>query len=205
MNLFPTLLEEYDLSTHPNLKDFIDHIKNNGKNNPHSLAVNGVSSHGGWDPLQDEVAHPMLFAFQQCLDEYTDKSGYWPAMLSGSWYNILPKGGFTHRHRHEGSVLSGAFYWDLPEGDHGNLYMISPLVPYKMCETHLAQTPYTYYEFDVPIKSNHLYIFPSWLEHGSRVNNTDQDRFTVSFNTVPFPTEYMDEERLSKMKDRKLP
>jgi len=183
MNVFPTLVEEYDLSTHPNLKDFTEHIKNNGKNNSHSLAVNGVSSHGGWDPLQDEVAHPMLFAFQQCIDDYGDKTGYWPSMLSGSWYNILPKGGFTHRHRHEGSVISGAFYWDLPEGDHGNLYMISPLIPYKMCETHLKQTPYTLYEFDVPIKSNHLYIFPSWLEHGSRVNNTNQDRFTVSFNT----------------------
>ena len=199
MNVFPTLVEEYDLSTHPNLKDFTEHIKNNGKNNTHSLAVNGVSSHGGWDPLQDEVSHPILFAFQQCIDDYSDKTGYWPSMLSGSWYNILPKGGFTHRHRHEGSVISGAFYWDLPEGDFGNLYMISPLIPYKMCETHLKQTPYTLYEFDVPIKNNHLYIFPSWLEHGSRVNNTNQDRFTVSFNTIPFPMEHMDEKRLEKV------
>ena len=87
----------------------------------------------------------------------------------------------------------------MPEGDHGNLYMISPLIPYKMCETHLKQTPYTLYEFDVPIKNNHLYIFPSWLEHGSRVNNTNQDRFTVSFNTIPFPMEHMDEKRLEKV------
>ncbi len=202
MDIFPTLIEEYDLTSHPDLDTWKKHIRDSGKTNPHSLAVNGVSSHGGWDPLRDEIAHPMLFAFQQCLDDYSDKSGYFPSMLSGSWYNILPPGGFTHRHRHEGSPLSGAFYVQLPEGDVGNLYMISPLTPYKMCEMHLLQTQYTQYEFDVPIKENHLYIFPSWLEHGSRLNNTQGDRITVSFNSVPFPMEYMDKERLAKTKSK---
>ena len=34
------------------------------------------------------------------------------------------------------------------------------------------------YFYDIPIKENHLYLFPSWLEHGSRVNNTDDDRYS---------------------------
>ena len=32
-----------------------------------------------------------------------------------------------------------------------------------------------------------IMLFPSWLEHCSRVNNTDDDRITVSFNTTPVP------------------
>jgi len=38
-----------------------------------------------------------------------------------------------------------------------------------------------------------LYLFPSWLEHGSRVNNTEEDRVTVSFNTNPCHPDYIPE------------
>ena len=170
-----------------------------GETSKHDLAVNGVSSHGGWDPLNDEDSAPMGVAFQDCLLDYTSKLGQWPVIISGSWYNILPPGGFTHRHRHESSVISGAFYLDLPEGDFGRFYVLNPLVHHFMCMHYFTNTPYSVYEFDVDIKENHLYLFPSWLEHGSRVNNTNQDRFTVSFNTVPFPMEHMDEKRLEKI------
>ena len=44
-----------------------------------------------------------------------------PCVISGGWYNVLPKGGFTERHRHESSVVSGAFYIKLPQGDCGKL------------------------------------------------------------------------------------
>ena len=52
-----------------------------------------------------------------------------------------------------------------------------------MCQHFIKESIYGDYFYDVPIKENHLYLFPSWLEHGSRVNNTDEDRITVSFNT----------------------
>ena len=68
MDLFPTLLEEYDLRTAPGLEYFKKHIKDKGKTVGHSLAVNGVSSHGGWDPLQDEGCVDFLNVFHQCLD-----------------------------------------------------------------------------------------------------------------------------------------
>ena len=109
--------------------------------------------------------------------------GNWPVVISGSWYNILPKGGRTERHRHESSVISGAYYIDLPEGDFGKFFVVSPLQPYMMCVHNVKETPYGMYFYDVPIKEKHLYLFPSWLEHGSRVNNTEHDRWTVSFNT----------------------
>ena len=60
MDLFPTLLEEYDLTEAPGLDYFKKHIKEQGKTHGHSLAVNGVSSHGGWDPLQDEGCYDIL-------------------------------------------------------------------------------------------------------------------------------------------------
>jgi len=187
MDLFPTLLEEYDLRTAPGLEYFKNHIKEKGATSVHSLAVNGVSSHGGWDPLQDKGCLDIMNVFHQCLDDYNSKIGNYPSMISGAWYNKLPKGGYTARHRHESSVVSGAFYCQLPEGDFGQFFVVSPLQPYMMCIHNVQPTRYGVYQMDIPIKEDHLYLFPSWLEHGSRVNNTDEDRITVSFNTSPVP------------------
>ena len=190
MDLFPTLLEEYDLTGAPGIDEFRNHILQSIENNMHrghSLAVNGVSSHGGFDPLNDPASREILAVFQECVNHYSDKMGTYPSMMSGAWYNVLPKGGYTERHRHESSVVSGAFYIKLPEGDCGNFYVVSPLQQYMMCMQFVKKSLYGDYFFDVRIKESHLYLFPSWLEHGSRVNNTDDDRITVSFNTTPVP------------------
>ena len=192
MDLFPTLFEEYDLTGAPGVDEFHNHIKTKGETSIHSLAVNGVSSHGGWDPLQGKESEQMLITFQQCCNHFCEKMGNWPVVITGSWYNILPKGGRTERHRHEASVISGAYYLDLPEGDFGKFFVESPLQPYMMCVHNVRETPYGQYFYDVPIKEKHLYLFPSWLEHGSRVNNTNEDRWTVSFNTSACAKEMLD-------------
>ena len=174
MDLFPVLFEEYDLSGAPGLAEFKQHIKSSGKHDVHSLAVGGVSSHGGWDPLRDPKSEPILIAFQQCVNHYADKVGNFPCVISGSWYNILPHGGFTERHRHESSVISGAFYIDLPDKS-GNFYMVSPLQPYMMCVHNIKDAIYNEYQHEAPIKEDHLYLFPSWLEHGSRINMSGEE------------------------------
>ena len=199
MDLFPTLLEEYDLRTAPGLEYFKKHIKDKGKTVGHSLAVNGVSSHGGWDPLQDEGCIDILNVFHECLRDYNNKIGNYPSIISGAWYNVLPKGGYTGRHRHESSVVSGAFYCQLPEGDFGQFFVVSPLKPYMMCIHNIEPTRYGVYEMDIPIKEDHLYLFPSWLEHGSRVNNTDGERITVGFNTSPAPKDMLPDDFVEKI------
>ena len=35
---------------------------------------------------------------------------------------------------------------------------------------------------EISIKEGHLYLFPSWLEHGVKLNSTT-NRIVVSFNT----------------------
>ena len=199
MDLFPTLLEEYELRKAPGLDNFKKHIKEQGKTSGHSLAVNGVSSHGGWDPLEDKSCVDIMNVFHQCIDDYNFKIGNYPSIISGAWYNILPKGGYTDKHRHESSVVSGAFYCQLPEGDFGQFFVVSPLKPYMMCIHNIEPTRYGVYEMDIPIKEDHLYLFPSWLEHGSRVNNTDGERITVSFNTSPAPKDMLPDDFVKKI------
>ena len=145
MDLFPTLLEEYDLTGAPGIDEFRNHILQSIENNMHrghSLAVNGVSSHGGFDPLNDPASREILAVFQECVNHYSDKMGTYPSMMSGAWYNVLPKGGYTERHRHESSVVSGAFYIKLPEGDCGNFYVVSPIQQYMMCMQFVKKSLY---------------------------------------------------------------
>ena len=79
MDLFPTLLEEYDLTGHEKgVNEFRDHIMKGIEDNMHrghSLA-NGVSSHGGFDPLGAPASQDILKAFQECLNHYVDKMGH---------------------------------------------------------------------------------------------------------------------------------
>ena len=68
MDLFPTLLEEYDLTGAPGVDEFINHVKTNGQSHEHSLAVGGVSSHGGWEiniciPSSRIVYHTSTYSF----------------------------------------------------------------------------------------------------------------------------------------------
>jgi len=73
MDLFPTLLEEYDLTEAPGLDYLKKHITERGKNNEHALSVNGVSSHGCCDALDDEGCRPMIDVFHECLNDYNTK------------------------------------------------------------------------------------------------------------------------------------
>ena len=186
MDLFPTFVEAYDLTSFiEEVGSFHDVVMNaieENKNSQHSLAVNGRSSHGGYDPLADPKSRPLLEIFRSCVEDYSAKVMSCPTLITAGWYNVLPPGGFTKRHRHECSVVSGAFYVKLPEKS-GNLYFVSPLQQYRMCEMYLEPNWYQQYEAEMHLQESWLYLFPSWLEHGSRVNESEEDRVTVSFNT----------------------
>ena len=84
-------------------------------------------------------------------------------------------------HRHEGSVLSGAFYLKV-DNDSVPLRFKSPLLPYKMNDMY-QRMDNQYASTGVMLKPSNgqLVLFPSWLEH-----ETDPEcgeRCVISFNT----------------------
>ena len=183
--LFPTLVEEYDLSGSSALSTFKEIVDTQGQKGHHFLAVTGESSHGRWDPFRVDGSRPLVDLVVKCMQHYVDKVQLNPIMIGNAWYNELPPGGWTKRHRHEFSTISGALYLKLPKNS-GDLYFVSPLQGYRMCELHDGPSEWNEYEHDMSIKEDHLYLFPSWLEHGSRENKSDESRVTVSFNTSPY-------------------
>ena len=107
--------------------------------------------------------------------------GSQPVILNDSWYTLQHKGSKVLKHRHEGSVVSGTFYVNVPEGSHG-LAFSNPTIPYRMKEKTTTFTKYSEYAKLIEVQTGDLLIYPSWLEHFVPKIECD-NRLTISFNT----------------------
>jgi len=176
-NLFPTLVVAYDLTGKIDNKKLVDNY--NGKK--HILVDGGTSSYedGGWN-IDD---HPGLReTLQHCVDIYRDKLNLSDMFISNSWMNQMGPGAKVKPHRHEGSVVSGAYYPKTPNGS-AHLIFHSPISMYRMNDVFQGETEAnTYFNF-FPAQENTLYIFPSWLQHETEIN-TVEERYVLSFNTA---------------------
>ena len=119
---------------------------------------------------------------EACIQDYCLTYGLPQLRITNSWMNRVGKGGAVKAHRHEVSVLSGAFY---PIADKGSapLTFKSPLQVYKMFEYAAEETHYNAALMETPCEQGSLVLFPSWLEHFTEENTTD-NRITISFNTA---------------------
>ena len=102
-----------------------------------------------------------------------------------SWVNINSPGSWNERHSHDpysGTFLSGVFYIKTPK-DSGNIRFYDP-------RPNIAtSSDMRYYNNGYNIQwytpePNMLMIFPPWLEHDVEMNNSDEDRISISFNII---------------------
>lgn len=186
-NLFPTLVMTFDLSKSPFYNKMLTVVRRT-HTKEHMLMKNSESSYDE-STINTWLDQPMLEelkdTFQQCLDVYTTEYQIAPVMIGTSWMNRVKKGGSVRSHRHEMSVLSGAFYPEADEGSTGLIFK-SPLTPYRMNEFAMQESIYNSPQQEFPCEQGTLILFPSWLEHYTEDNNTDK-RVTVSFNTTYRP------------------
>ena len=103
-----------------------------------------------------------------------------------SWVNINQKGTWNRNHCHMDRVnfLSGVYYVTVPKGDCGEILFHDPR---GILSNSAPDTPYykdSITTASVPPEENMLYYFPTWLEHEVGINNTDEDRVSISFNLM---------------------
>ena len=148
----------------------------------HHLLSNGRSDYDGQGGF---LYHPELKELcndiQDHIRKYSTLLGTFPIHLANNWFNIMLPNGVVHPHRHEGSVVSGAYYIRAPEGS-SSLHFSSPLKPLRMNEVTQNPNPLNLAEDSVPIKEDLMILFPSWLEHFTDKNN-NAERTVISFNT----------------------
>ena len=157
---------------------------------PHGLLETDNPSDGstyGQDGyLQSPHLSELRTLMQRCVDEYVDKIKLEPLGIWNSWMNKGSEGSKTSLHRHEGSVISGAFYPKIVGHNRNSppLQLHSPLKPNHMCTVFTEPNDYNTYVQEVPAWEGMLWIFPSWCEHSTEVNRTTA-RYCLSFNTYP--------------------
>jgi uncharacterized protein (TIGR02466 family) len=181
--LFPTLVAEYDLSDKVDNDVIMKKIAISGMV-MHGTLSKGMSSYmGGYDCVLTRTAMTDLQeAIKECLDDYCKESGLEENVIVNSWCNVLKEGGYVKRHRHDKSVLSGAYY-PTSDPDDCPLLIENPTQILKMTETKIYDTEYNVSAIGVPTFPGKLVIWPSYLYHETQKNSSDE-RYTISFNTL---------------------
>lgn len=179
ISLFPTPVGIYQLDIDlDNIYKKLDKFKTG----PHGLLDDSKSSYDqDVSILYDEDFHELHGIIQTCLDDYTNTVQLQPLVVTGSWYNEMERGCKVNLHRHEGSVISGAFYVNVSNAV--PLRFKSPLQPYKMNDLHVrTDSEFSSPGVQFPPESGNLMLFPSWLEH--ETDNEEGRRCVISFNTL---------------------
>ena len=106
-----------------------------------------------------------------------------------SWINLHDRGGFNFLHMHEGSLLSGSFYLQVPAGA-GEFVFRDPRagvvhgdvkggVPNGHADVHLRPS------------DGLLVLFPCWMEHYVEPHDSDEPRITIAFNANPVERQHV--------------
>lgn len=103
--------------------------------------------------------------------------------LEDIWINILPEGGSHGSHIHPHSVISGTTYVAMPEGtsalkleDPRSARMMA--APTRRKEARADMRTFVY----VAPKVGDVLMWESWLRHEVPMNQSEDDRISVSFN-----------------------
>ncbi len=179
--LFPVCVMEFDLSDSKSDIDALVKIIQTSESSQHEFVSNGTSSYHNRSNILD---HPDLKSLKStielCIKDYCAKTGLDSISIANSWWNKIGKGGAVDYHRHRCSVISGAFY-PLVDNSSSGLILNSPIDQYRMNEAYRTYNEFSAQHVILAAKQYHMYLFPSWLEHGVRDNQTD-NRIVVSFN-----------------------
>ena len=102
-------------------------------------------------------------------------------IITQCWANRNPKGSRHHEHVHPNSIISGVMYFQINE-------KLPPIQFSKTNQDGIKLDPIKYNNltaesFMLPCKPGELILFPSSLKHSVPINQSDEDRISISFNT----------------------
>ena len=99
-----------------------------------------------------------------------------------SWINLHDRGGFNFLHVHEGCLLSGSFYLQVPPGS-GPFVFRDPR-PGVVHGQVKGAVPNGYSDVRLAPEAGLLVLFPCWMEHFVEPHENDEPRIAIAFNAV---------------------
>ena len=102
--------------------------------------------------------------------------------ITACWANINPRGAPHPPHFHSNNFLSGVYYVQVAPGA-DSITFHEPRTQVDVVAPHVERpTKYTSLHQHVPVQAGRLVLFPSWLTHSVRRNDSDTLRISISFN-----------------------
>ena len=184
-NLFPTIIHQFDVNDFDEIKDDLikyAYIKR------HNDAGHIISNRGGWQstsfPIENE--DDVLQSFiAKCLGKFPTIHQAIDLNVD-AWININPPGAFNVKHNHPASDLAGVLWIKAPENS-GHIIFTSPYEFMSYREIHSYTDDFKedmkYYDtYTYPPREGAMILFPSHLQHKVGMNQSSEDRISISFN-----------------------
>jgi len=115
------------------------------------------------------------------LSEYCSeiRHGYDKYDIIDSWMTLFKKNNYAHIHSHGEADLAGVYYYKTGMSDNdSSFFFCTPVVGSEASifwgEQRISMRP----------EEGTILLFPGWLRHGVTMNETDDDRVSISFNLV---------------------
>jgi uncharacterized protein (TIGR02466 family) len=148
-----------------------------------------ISNYGGWQSCDYSIDHPELAqlgtVIKQKISDLLPKIGFNNNFtITNCWININEIGHFNIPHTHGFSTLAGVFYITAPS-EGGKLILRNPVAAHDFCVN--KKTVSDWNEFNSPTweiepEINKLVIWPSWIDHYTLPNTSNESRISLAFN-----------------------
>ena len=189
------MITEYHFPTFVYIKDFPNAEKLNQYLEPRiiqwSQSDKGEkkTNAGGWHSTTDmnkkEEYDPLtkeLFAMQDEI--YQKENLSLKPVLGNMWANVNYPGCFNRPHIHPNSLFSGVYWVKAPKNS-GNLMLYDPRPGVQMAMPNRKEgklPPELWREVHYEPVAGRCIMFPSWLWHEVKPNESNDIRISVSFN-----------------------
>jgi uncharacterized protein (TIGR02466 family) len=190
IEIFPTLIYRVENFLSINQCKKIEEFARNLSLNSHQLFVgDGLTTYGNkgdscaildiGDSISECNNLETLVNWQ--LKEYSKKSGIRQTYSTNSWISVQSNNSKLEMHTHPNSIITGVIYIKVDKNS-SNLKLINPN-PFTTFTPIKNMTHYTTPWYKIIPEIGDLYLFPSWLSHGSDNINLSDERIIISFNS----------------------
>lgn len=186
VDLFPTRIWQAELAPlAPNLAGWVQEVLAMRAASPKPA---GRTNRCGWNSEDMAVLERPGFAALRtavraaCANALREMGQGERAFHLQSWINLHDRGGFNFLHMHEGTLLSGSFYLQVPRGS-GQFVFRDPR-PGVILGAFKGPVPNGHTDIHLTPSAGLLVLFPCWIEHYVEPHASDEPRITIAFNAL---------------------
>ena len=183
---FPTLVYIKDFPNAEKLNQYLEpRIIQWSQSDKGEKKTNAGGWHSATDMNKKEEYDPLtkeLFAMQDEI--YQKENLSLKPVLGNMWANVNYPGCYNRPHIHPNSLFSGVYFIKTPQKS-GNLMVYDPRPGVQMAMPNRKEgklPPELWREIHYEPKAGRCIMFPSWLWHEVKPNQSNDIRISVSFN-----------------------